>query len=64
MASNQLENKQNRQHCCVHGCTSDGQKNKGVHFHNITLARKKEWLQKIRRDKGEMFKVCWSVLVI
>ena len=38
--------------------------NEGVHFHHITLARKKEWLQKLRRDEDEMFKVCCSVLVI
>ena len=45
------------QHCCVPGCTSDGQKDEGIHFHHITPARKKIWLQNIRRDEGDMFKV-------
>ena len=39
--NSQKKNKFNKLHCCVPGCTSDGQKNEDISFHQITNARKK-----------------------
>lgn len=46
-------------HCCVPLCTSDSRYEPELHFHHIPKNEdlKKQWIIKIRRDEGPLFKV-------
>ena len=47
------------QHCCVPLCTSDSRYDPSLHFHQIPFdpEAKKQWIIKIRRNEGPLFKV-------
>ena len=52
-------------HCCVPECNSDARYNpeNKVSFHTFpknakSPKRRREWINKIRRDPGKLFKVC------
>lgn len=59
MASIQASCNKNKQHCCVPNCVSDGRYDDSIHFHHIPKDEdiKKQWIIKIRRDEGPLFKV-------
>jgi len=56
-----MKSKMAAYHCCVPLCVSDSRKEEPeISFHGFPSEpkRRAEWIVKIRRDPGDLFKVC------
>ena len=60
-SSSSRKQKTSKQHCCVPLCNSNSSYDSSLSFHHFPSGknenRRKQWLIKIRRDEGPLFKV-------
>ena len=59
--------KNSKQHCCIPICSSNSSYVAAVSFHHFASGknteRRKQWLIKIKRDEGPLFKVLNNVSI-